>query len=77
MCPERFRRADDRKNPASVRHTKVTADRHGSGTQQPQLRIRGADRHVFWSPCDCSDKWWTTRFGGAHCSPRCTRAAPV
>ena len=40
-----------------------------------RLRRRGAD--VLWSSCDCSDRWWTMRFGGGPCWPRSTRDAPA
>ena len=33
--------------------------------------------HVLWSSCDCSDRWWTTRFVGGPCWRRSTRDAPA
>ena len=44
--------------------TDVTAI-SGSASGQPWLRIGGPDGDVLWSACDCSDRWWTTRLGGA------------
>ncbi len=40
-------------------------------------RLGGHVADVLWSPCDCSDKWWTMRFGAGPCWPRSTRDAPA
>ena len=65
------------------RHAKIVGVRLPSRSQMHTRRghmtrhapARRAD--VLWSSCDCSDRWWITRFGGGHCWRRCTRGAPA
>ena len=54
---------------------RVGPDTAAPGVTGQYLDTGQAD--VLWSPCDCSDRWWTMRFGADHCWPRCTPAAPV